>query len=839
MEILLNMKKLIGSLLALSAPLVSLSVYANEPAAADATDAAAPAATNSGTVPNPSNPSSTSNTTTSNETERGQEQLEEVLVQANKLSLGNGLMSVQVAPKAVSTISREAILQAAPGATYAQMIKSIPGVLSITDDVTGLNDANYSIRGFTNDEVGVTINGAPINDSGNYRVYPTEYGDTENMGDITVLQGYPDVDQPVAGAAGGTIAWATLDPSRKPEIDLSLSGGSYDYQRAFVRFQTGDTGPVRSWVSYSHNEVDLWRGDGNANVQKVDGKSVWTIDDNNSVSASLQYNHEMKYAYETLSKAQANANYFANYDTTLLTPTDTNYWRLHTNPFDNYLVSMDGEFRLTDTLHLSAVPYFYYAGGGGGGGTTFTESTATSNYGRYAYTNQDVDHNGVIGGKALVYDLSTSYTWRPGAVAKLIQKLGHDDSLEFGFWVDQPREEQREPFSPTVNGDPVDVWQKTDANLIRYSPNGGPQYLYNEYTETSLRRGFIENTWTPTNQWTVTTGIAYTWVLRKGWDYEYYGATAGPSYQEQFGGHDRDTFQKATPTAGIKYQLDDQNQFYAGYGRTFRAPINGSLMQNAAVLQYYAANPGELAFSHITPAELAAIADNKPEVADTIDLGWRYYTDKLSASVDAYGSNLSNKQLSGYDSASGQTVYLSVPELHQRGVDAEASYKIVKNLTLYGSYAYTKSTFAADLDSIGDGYYPVKGKSFLDTPRNTLYLSLGYDNGSLYATVDAQYRSSFWADWMNTEQAGGFTTMDFDAGWRFGDFASWFTKPEIKFNVFNLTDKHALTYDSVTTLLATKGPLDPHTGAALYAGGAFYNLLEPRTFMITISASLF
>ena len=836
MEIPLNMRKIIGSLLALSAPLVSLSTHANEPATPVSGDSAAdtaPAPMTGGTVPNPS---STSNTTTVNETERGQEQLSEVLVQAKRLSLGGGLMSVQVAPKAVSTITRDAILQAAPGATYAQMIQSIPGVLAITDDVTGLNDANYSIRGFTNDEVGVTINGAPINDSGNYRVYPTEYGDTENMGDITVLQGYPDVDQPVAGAAGGTIAWATLDPSHHAQIDMSLSGGSHDYERAFVRFQTGDTGPVRSWLSFSHNEVDLWRGDGNANVKKVDGKSVWTIDDDNSVSASLQYNHEMKYAYQTISKAQANANYFSNYDTTLLTPTDTNYWRLHTNPFDNYLVSLDGEFRLNDTLRLSAVPYFYYAGGGGGGGTTFTESTATSNYGRYAYTNQDVDNNGVVNGKALVYYLSTSYTWRPGAVAKLIQKIGHDDSLEFGFWIDQPRQEQREPFSPTINGAPVDIWQKTDANLIRYSPNGGPQYLYNEYTESSLRRGFIENTWTPTNQWTVTTGVAYTWELRKGWDYEYYGATAGPSYQEQFGGPARNTYQKATPTAGIKYQLDDQNQFFAGYGRTFRAPINGAVLQNAAVVQYYEANPGQL---KITPAQIEAIADNKPEVADTIDVGWRYYTDRLSASVDAYGSNLMNKQLSGYDSASGQTVYLSVPELHQRGVDAEASFKIYKNLTLYGSYAYTKSIFAADLDSIGDGYYPVKGKSFLDTPRNTAYLRLGYDNGSLYASLDAQYRSSFWSDWMNTEQAGGFTTLDFDAGWRFSDFAPWLTKPEIKVNVFNLTDKHALTYDSVTTLLATKGPLDPHTGTALYAGGASYNLLEPRTFMITISASLF
>ncbi len=835
------MRKLIRNLLALSTPLVALCAYADEPAApvaGDSAEAAAPSATAGGTLPNPS---STSNTTTINSTQRGQEQLSEVLVQGTRLSLGDGLMSVQDAPKAVSTISRDAILKAAPGATYAQMIQSIPGVLAITDDVTGLNDANYSIRGFTNDEIGVTINGAPINDSGNYRVYPTEYGDTENMSDITVLQGYPDVDQPVAGAAGGTISWVTIDPSHTPQIDLSLSGGSHDYQREFVRFQTGDIGPVRSWVSFSQNQVDLWRGEGNANVKKIDAKSVWTIDENNSVSASLQYNHQMKYAYYYLSKVQANTNYFQNYDTTLLTPTDTNYWRLHTNPFDSYLVSLDGEFRLADTTRLSVIPYFQFGDGGGGGGSTFTESTSASNYGRYAYTNQDVDNSGSVSanGKALVYNMSESTTYRPGVIAKIIQQFGRDDSLEVGFWIDQPRQEQSERFTPTAAGKPVDVWLNDAANLIRYSPNGGPQYLYNEYTETSLRRAFIHNTWTPTDQWTVTTGVAYTWVLRKGWDFQYYGATSGPSYQQQFGGNDRNTYNKVTPTAGIKYQLDDRNQFFAGYGRTFRAPINGAVMQNAAVLQYYQANPSQTGFSGITPAQLAAIANNKPEIADTVDIGWRYYGPRISASVDAYGSNLKNKQLSGFDNATSGTVYLSVPELHQRGVNAEASYKIVDDLTVYGSYAYTKSTFAADLDSIGDGYYPVRGKSFLDTPKNTAYLSLSYDHGPLWASVDLQYRSSFWADWMNTEAAGGFTTLDFSTGWRFPDFASWLTKPEIKFNVFNLTDKHALTYDSTTTLLATKGPLDPTTGKALYAGGAFYNLLEPRTFMITIKASLF
>ncbi len=41
----------------------------------------------------------------------------------------------------------------------------------------------------------------------------------------------------------------------------------------------------------------------------------------------------------------------------------------------------------------------------------------------------------------------------------------------------------------------------------------------------------------------------------------------------------------------------------------------------------------------------------------------------------------------------------------------------------------------------------------------------------------------FWSDWMNTEKAGGYTTMDLNLGFRLGEFSPWLTKPEIKFNI--------------------------------------------------------
>ena len=769
--------------------------------------------------------SSTSNTTTSNDTKRVQ-QLSAVQVEGKSLSLGGGLMSVQTAPKAVSTITRDAIVHAAPGATFVQLIDSIPGVNASTDDFSGLANGNYSIRGFTSDEIGTTVNGAPINDSGNYKIYSTEYGDTENIGDITVLQGYPDVDTPISGAAGGSIAWATIDPSHKAGLDVTQTFGSNDYRRTFVRLNTGDTGPVRSWLSYSNNQADMWRGPGYQNVTKVDGKSIWTIDDSNSLSASFQYNRESNIEYESLTKAQAQQNYHQNYDATLLTATDTNFYKLHTNPFSNWLVSLDGEFKLSDSLHLSVVPYFQYGNGGAGGGSVFTESTSPLNL--YQYSNQDLNGNGVVGGKnnkALAYSISNTYTMRPGVIAKFNQDFGENNSLEYGFWYERPRQEQSESFTPVnpTTGVPSDIQGLTD--LIRY-PDGSIQKLYNEYTTTETRKAFATDTWTPNDFWTFTAGTSFLSEKRTGFDYEYPGSVR--SGYTQYGVDDASaTYHKWSPTAGVKYQLNEQNQFYFGIGKTFRAPINGAILQNAAV----ANAPGQT-----TPASNLV---NKPETATTADLGWRYYDDKFSANVDAYASNLNNKQISGFDEVTFATVYLSLPVVHNRGLNTEASYKVTPNWTLYGSYTYTKSTLETNLNTSGDGIYNTEGKTLLNTPKNIGYVRVSYDQGPFWASLDEKYRGPIWGDWSNTQKVGGYATLNFNAGWNFDDFSSFIHKPYIKVNLFNITDRQALTNaNNIGAFLAANpDKIKDVNGTTLYASEPYYSLLEGRTFFVTFGAS--
>ena len=749
-------------------------------------------------------------------------------VQAQSLSLGSGLMAVQTAPKAVSTITRDAIVQAAPGATFVQLIDSIPGVDASTDDCTGLANGNYSIRGFTSDEIGTTVNGAPVNDTGNYRVYSTQYGDSENIGDITVQQGYPDVNTPISGAAGGSIAWVTIDPSHKAGVDITQTVGSNDYRRTFVRLNTGDTGAVRSYLSYSNNRANLWRGPGELKVTKIDGKSIWTIDDDNVISASLQYNRQSNTPYRNLTKAQAQQNYYQGYNASLLNPTDTNFYRLRTNPFSNWLVSLDGQFKLSDSLRLSVVPYFQYGSGGGGSGATFTETTSTRN--DFQYSNQDLNGDGMVGGsnnRALVYSLSNTYTMRPGVIFKLNQEFGENNALEYGAWYERSRQAQSQTYSPVDphTGIPADNQGLVDQ--IRY-PDGRLQQAYNQYTVTDTRKLFATETWTPNDFWTFTAGASLLAQKRSGFIYQSPGSQR-PGAAEYGVSDASATYTKWSPTAGVKFQLDAHNQFYFGIGKAFRAPVNRAVLSNAAAA--------------VAPGQTRPAGDfiNKPSTAITADLGWRFYADDFSASVDAYASNLNNKQISGFDEATANTVYLSLPKVRMRGFNTEASYKITPNWTLYGSYAFTKATLQTDLNAFGNGIYSTKNKTLLNVPKNLGYLRLAYHDGPFWASLDGKYRGAVWGDWSNTEKAGGYTTFNVNTGWNFGEVSGWLRKPFIKLNLFNVTDRRALVNaNNVSAFLASNPDRikDVH-GTTLFASLPNYSLLQGRTLMVTFGASFF
>ncbi len=80
-----------------------------------------------------------------------------------------GLIQQEESPRARSSVNRKSIENQNPVNNPYQVINLLPGVSQFSQDGTGLFGGSLRIRGFNSDQLGFTINGAPVNDSGSLR----------------------------------------------------------------------------------------------------------------------------------------------------------------------------------------------------------------------------------------------------------------------------------------------------------------------------------------------------------------------------------------------------------------------------------------------------------------------------------------------------------------------------------------------------------------------------------------------------------------------------------------------------------------------------------------------
>ena len=739
-------------------------------------------------------------------------------IAVNTQVLAGGLMADQDAPKAVSTISAQAIAALPITADYTQMINSMPGVNAASPDGFGLTDnSSYTVRGFNASEVGVTMDGVPVNDVGDYVPYPSEYGEARNYASVTLMQGSADIDMPDLGAVGGHIAFITQAPTKDFNVYVGQTFGSYDARSTFVRVNTGDTGPVRSWISFSQNSNDKWRGAGSNDIRRVQAKSLWTINDRNSLTFNFNYNHEANYFYSPMSRLQFGENgYKYDYGTRWLTtpkggfpssqlygddPTyqaQNNYYKLYQNPFKSYVTSLDGEFRLTDDLSLSVIPYFQY-GMGNGSYPGFLPLRAGANGKPYVAMDQDAD------GQYAVLDAYQGYTYRPGVNAKFTLNLGMDHTLEWGLWYERSRQNDfiNASYVDPQSGSPSSIWG--DRDLLTYA-DGKVWQNYNEHDTTTVKKLFVQDTWTPTDSLTINLGTSFLDTTRQNQFVMYPGNTDTDYGTAQL--DSRNNYHKFLPTLGVSWQVNDANQIYYSLTKTFRAPEDAATYGNSRLG---------------LPAPL-------PESAWSNELGWRYGNGPLNVHADLYLANMSNRTAIGEDQNTYINYYINAGPVRMAGFNAEGTLELGRGFSLYGSYTYTQARIKDNLylpatsDSDAE-WYPTRGKQFTGAPRNMAYLGMHYAHQGLTVDLNGKFTGSEYGDFLNTDKVPSNFTMNGSASYDFGDHGI-LHHPTIALNVLNLWNRHYLALPYSPTISAAESSPTYYVGA-------------PREWYLTLSTQFF
>jgi iron complex outermembrane recepter protein len=766
--------------------------------------------------------------------------------------IGGGYMIVEQATKTRSTVTRDAIDKLQPTANPYQMINLLPGVIQSSTDNTGLNGGNIRIRGFNSDHIGLTIEGMPVNDSGNYALYPQEYVDAENIAQISIAQGTPDLDSPHIGSTGGVINILMRDPAKTAGALMDFSMGSNNLRREFVRVDSGEINNVRAFVSYSNLQKDNWAGVGKDDREHIDFKVVWDISTGNTVRFSAIYNSAENNFYRNPTLAQFNTPgykpaYLASLPTSFFNTTSPidqsansafDYYKYRINPFKNLILSAPSNFTISENLKFDTIPYYWYGYGNGGSTTTMSESGMF--WGNLKITNVNYGGTSALSDKILYYNPSITETNRPGIIDKLTYTVG-DHQIVAGHWFEYAMHRQTAPFVPlNADGSVQDGFAESNNLIIpstavcTYSnavpghaagssavcPTGAMQRRDTD-TTTMTNMFFIGDTWKATDRLTLIYGVRQIFADRTVDNLMPYATVSSDTL------HDSATL----PTVGARYKLDHDNTVFASFGTSFRTAPNYTLAQS---------------FSS-TSASVAPINVPPPEEGKTFEIGHRFQGSLFSTSVSGFLGLYDNfQQTTNIMDPSGGTSTFSVTRnvggLMNYGIDAEIGTRPYHNFRPYvsGELLHTElldnmpTTAKLAGVNIAD-YLPSKGKELPGAPNYSAGVGIDYDDGHWFGNLGFKYIGAQYSTYVNDEKIPSFGRMDAAVGYRFPDVAG-FKQPEIKLNFFNILNTRDLTGVNSYQLNAqdTIGVL----GGTIAKSTPNYYMGQDFSFMLTLRTGL-
>lgn len=699
-----------------------------------------------------------------------------------KATQGGGYMAPEDSAKSRSTVTKEALDKQTATGNAIDKLKYTPGLNISSEDATGLSGFKFTMRGMNSDQVGMSVDGMPINDSGSYTLYSNLLGDVENIDQIFVTQGASEADAPHIGSSGGNIGIVTIRPTKETGTFVKQTAGSNGTYKTFARLNTGELNGLSNWLSASHEEGQKWRGEGAVRADKVEWNSFFEAENGNTANLILKYHKQDNDSYSQLTKDQY-TQYGRDYDPYPSVATRnsngkiTSYYGLAKNPFETFTAVFNTHFKLADNVSIDVNPYYYYGNGGGSGSSSYSLNSSSSTSGVYdlsnlasaaTYNADGTSNSGVY------YRSSRTQTWRPGITTKLNWDLG-EHSLQFGYWYENARQRQTQPYvSIDSDGDPDSVW--SDSNQV-VDANGQVVQGRNRYTQTPSQKIWAQDTWYINSDWTLNAGLSFMNVERKGTNHG--SLTESPGKRSQ-------TYNKFLPNAGLKYQIDDRNQVFYSLSRNMRIPQNYAL---------YDASEDSI--------------NLKPETSWNQELGWRFVEPGLTLSTSLFYMQFQNRQVSSKD-ASGDATDINAGDVDNYGVEMEWSGLLPHDFNYYTSYTYTRAKQKDDLQVYNNGVLvtlPTAGKQSPNVPRHMLAANIGYDNGRYYGTFGAKLTSKLYGDMTNDESIPGRTIFNLGAGVYLPVDERLFKSATLRLNVDNLFDKEYL--DGVYTI---------KTNSATYGG---------------------
>ena len=680
--------------------------------------------------------------------------------------------------KAKQVLEEEAIRRQRPGQTVNDIVNLVPGVSFQNNDPWGSGGGTFTIRGFASDRISQTVDGIPLNDSGNYALYTNQQVDPEVLEQVNVNLGVTDVDSPTASAVGGTINMRTRVPSDDMRIVASGTYGDVfgegrpdprPYWRGFAMFDTGDiTGMgTTAFVSASYTTYENpYNNYGEVEKKQFNGRVHQRIGGNGDfVSIAGHYNENRNNFFGSVPlRTDTTGNrvvpnrfpltreerfYDINYPCTLdpgqlaggggapgaqtysdSTGCGAEFDRRY-NPSNTGNIRGSSLFTLADGLVLSVDPSYQYVKANGGGPEDLREGFFTLNgtphtgfiSGGY-YFGRDLNGDGDLSDRVGGIDPSQTRTHRFGVISSLAYAINPDHRVRIAYTWD--RANHRQTGQTTFlqeDGEPEDVFaiDKPVITSEDYELNKRDRQSYAILHQISGEwRGEFGNL-------TSTIGVRAPFFTRE-LDQRCY-TTSASGFIDCIPEVARADYEAARPyvvnaTTGevISGSAPPQERTYKydkllpNIGFVYDIGSAASIFANYAKgLSVPATDP---LYDSLYFPDVPS-ARPVPETTDSFDVGVRYTTGQIQAQLAGWLTKYKNRLARSYDPILDESIYRNLGEVDKWGFDASVAYRPTRNTLIYVFGSLNESEIQDDIQT-GTGVLQTGGKRESGSPTHTL-----------------------------------------------------------------------------------------------------------------------
>ncbi len=186
-------------------------------------------------------------------------------------------------PVAVSTVKADVIENKLGSQEFPEILKSTPGVYA-TKSGGGFGDGRLNLRGFNSENVAVMINGVPVNDMENGKVYWSNWAGLADVTKAMQVQRGLGASKIAVPSIGGTVNILSKTTDAEKGGNVFTAVGNDNYQKYGVTLSTGllDNGFA---VSVAASKTT---GDGYVDGTEFNGFNYFV-----NISKKLSDNHEI------------------------------------------------------------------------------------------------------------------------------------------------------------------------------------------------------------------------------------------------------------------------------------------------------------------------------------------------------------------------------------------------------------------------------------------------------------------------------------------------------------------------------------------------------------------